>query len=194
MKDLQFLNFWFKGAEGYVEFRFIGEEGVKDQRFIDVEDLNEDLLQRLIDNGLEKKLNVYFGVATRSRHAGTEEFVQDVPGLWVDIDPKHAPIDEAIQIVSNLPTPPTTTVSSGNGIHAYFKFSQPFRITNEQEAIKIKELSIRMHKYTNADSTSDLSRVLRLPGSINVKKMSQLKPCKIIEHTGAVYSLDKSWD
>lgn len=190
MQDLQFLNLCFNGAKGFVEFRLIGKEGTKDRRFIDVEDLNEDLLQRLIDRGLENKLNVYFSVATRNRHEGTEKFVQDVPGLWVDIDLKHASVDEAIRTVSNLPTPPTVTVLSGNGIHAYFKFSQPFRISNEQDAIKIKELSIRIHKYTNADHTSDLARVLRLPGSTNVKDLLQFKPCKITENTGAVYSLD----
>lgn len=43
---------------------------------------------------------------------GTEEIVQEVPGLRVDIDIKHATVEKAIQTVSYLPTPPSAIVSS----------------------------------------------------------------------------------
>ncbi|USK86178.1 hypothetical protein [Peribacillus asahii] len=191
MKNLQFLNFWFEESEGYVEFKFIGKEGVRDRRFVDVADINEELLQRFVNTGFEEKFNVYFSVATRSqRGGGTEEFVQDVPGVWLDIDPKHATMEDAIQIVASLPTPPSAIVSSGNGIHAYFKFDKPYKVVDEKSREKIKSLSARLHKLAKADNTSDLVRVLRLPSSWNVKEESQPKFCELIEFTGVVYSID----
>ncbi|WP_027408868.1 hypothetical protein [Anoxybacteroides tepidamans] len=187
----QFLKFWFEGSEGYVEFKFINEEGVKGQRFIDVVDINEGLLQRFIDKGTTEKLNVYFSVATRkARGLGEEEHVLDVPGLWVDIDQKHASFSEAMKKVFELPTPPSTIVSSGKGIHAYFKFMNPFRITDDESFDKIRVLSAQMHKYLNADNTSDLARVLRLPESLNFKYTEEGDLCEIIEHSGSLYSLD----
>ena len=125
MTNLKFLDFWFQGAEGYIEVRLIGKEGVKDRYFIAVNDLNEDLIQQINKQAYGEKLNVFFGVATRKQYGkGTEEDIQDVPGLWVDIDPKHASMSDAIQTVSQLPTPPTAIVSSGNGIHAYLPVSR----------------------------------------------------------------------
>ncbi|QGM29325.1 hypothetical protein GI482_02455 [Bacillus sp. N3536] len=58
-------------------------------------------------------------MATRRRKPGTEENVYNVPGLWVDIDPKHATYEKAMRVVTQLPTPPSYIISSGNGIHAY---------------------------------------------------------------------------
>ena len=191
MTNLKFLDFWFQGAEGYIEVRLIGKEGVKDRYFIAVNDLNEDLIQQINKQAYGEKLNVFFGVATRKQYGkGTEEDIQDVPGLWVDIDPKHASMSDAIQTVSQLPTPPTAIVSSGNGIHAYFKFEKPFRISDKEAFERIKELSFQMHLFTNADNTGDLPRLLRVPGSWNMKDPSCPKASKIIEYNDCKYSLD----
>lgn len=189
-QNKNFLKEWFSHSEGYVEFRLIGEGGLQDQRFIAVEDINEPLLTRLIEKGKNEQLNVYFGVATRKCKSGTEEDVSYVPGLWLDIDPKHATYEKAMQVVTQLPTPPTAIISSGNGIHAYFKFNEPFVVNNDENFQFIKELSTKLHVYTNADHTADLSRMLRVPNSLNVKDLEDTRLCSVVEIAGATYSLD----
>ncbi|MEH6949407.1 hypothetical protein V7068_20545, partial [Bacillus sp. JJ634] len=134
--------------------------------------------------------NVYFSVAKRSRYEDTEKFVKEVPGLWVDIDPKHKTMEKVIQMLTKLPTPPSAIVSSSNGIHAYFKFDEVFRITNEDSLERIKALSVRLHKFLNVGHTADLVRMLRLSASWNVEQISQLKFCEVIECTDARYSIN----
>ncbi|MBX0359158.1 hypothetical protein [Halobacillus sp. Nhm2S1] len=189
MSNYSFLNFWFQGTTGFIEVRIMKGSQMNDRRFIEVEDLEEHLVHRLIETGSVSNTNVYFGVTTRGQKEGKEKNIKDVPGLWVDIDPKHSNKEDAIQKVNNLPTPPSVIISSGNGIHAYFKFDTPFIISSEKDREQIKELTQRIHKYTNADDTSDLPRLLRMPGSWNYKEETNAKRCEIIEFTGAVYSL-----
>lgn len=190
IQKTNFLKEWFSQSEGYIEFRLIGQAGLEDQRFVAVEDLNDPLLASLIEKGQQEDLNVYFGVATRKSKPGTEENVYNVPGLWVDIDPKHATYEKAMQVVTQLPTPPSYTISSGNGIHAYFRFNEPFVVNDAKDLKFIKELSTKLHIYTNADHTHDLSRMLRVPNSLNVKDLENIQMCSVIESTNATYSLD----
>lgn len=189
-QEKNLLMDWFNQSEGYVEFRLIGKLGVKERHFIAVEDVNEQLIATLIEQGKQEQLNVYFGVATRKHKSGKEEDVSHVPGLWLDIDPKHATYDEAMQVVTQLPTPPTAIISSGNGIHAYFKFNKPFFVNSMEDLQLIKELSKKLHVYTNADHTADLARLLRVPNSLNVKNLEDAKLCSLVEFTGATYSID----
>lgn len=88
-------------------------------------------------------------------------------------------MEEAFKIVSTLPTPPSAIVSSGNGIHACFKFWKPAGVTNEILYEKIKNLSLRLRKYISLDNMIDLIRVLRLPRNINLKEKSRPKQCGI---------------
>lgn len=187
---MNFLKEWFSAAEGYVEFRLIGQDGVKDHRFIEVADVTEKVINDLIAKGKQQQLHVYYSVTTRKTKSGTEADVLHVPGLWLDIDPKHATYEKAMQVVKSLPTPPTAIVSSGNGVHVYFKFNEPFEVVDDNSFTFIKELSSKLHTFANADSTQDLSRLLRVPNSMNVKNLMDVKLCSLVEFTGATYSLD----
>lgn len=189
-QKVNLLKEWFSQSEGYVEFRLLGDGGKKDIRFIVVEDLTDMLLVDLIEKGKQEHFNVYYGVITRKTKSGTEADIFHVPGLWLDIDPKHAIYEESMQIVKSLPTPPTATVSSGNGIHAYFKFNEPFAVVDDQAFKFIKELSKKLHTFAKADDTEDLARLLRVPNSLNLKNLMDVKLCSLVDFTGATYSLD----
>lgn len=188
--SLNLLKEWFSQSVGYVEIRLLGDGDKKDIRFIAVEDLTDKLIANLIEKGEQENLNVYYSVTTRKTKSGKEADVLHVPGLWLDIDPKHATFEEAMQVVKSLPTPPTAIVSSGNGVHAYFKFNEPFEVVDENSFRFIKELSSKLHTFTNADNTQDLSRLLRVPNSMNVKNLMDVKLCSLVEFTGVTYSLD----
>lgn len=188
--SVNLLKEWFSQSVGYVEFRLLGDGDKKDIRFIAVEDLTDKLIANLTEKGKQENLNVYYSVTTRKTKSGKEADVLHVPGLWLDIDPKHATFEEAMQVVKSLPTPPTAIVSSGNGVHAYFKFNEPFEVVDENSFRFIKELSSKLHTFAKADNTQDLSRLLRVPNSMNVKNLMDVKLCSLVEFTGVTYSLD----
>lgn len=187
---INLLKEWFSQTNGYVEFRLMKGNTVKHRCFVEVEELSEEIINGLNLKGENEKLNVYYGITTRKTKSGREADVLHVPGLWLDIDPKHAAYEKAMQVVKSLPTPPTAIVSSGNGVHVYFKFNEPFEVVDDNSFTFIKELSSKLHTFANADSTQDLSRLLRVPNSMNVKNLMDVKLCSLVEFTGATYSLD----
>ncbi len=118
---------------------------------------------------------------------GTEADVSCILGLWFDCD-----ILGGIHKETNLPTSgqaeaffrveipfkPTQIISSGGGLHLHWLFSNPFRIRSEDDRKSIKDISSRFqitiiqkmkaHGWRQ-DNTSDLIRLLRVPGTINFK-------------------------
>jgi hypothetical protein len=68
--------------------------------------------------------SVYFGVCTRRLDVtdGSAAGVVECPALWVDIDCVDQGITgaETLAALQFLPFPPTLTIDSGGGIHAYW--------------------------------------------------------------------------
>jgi len=136
---------------------------------------------------------VYFNICLRKSDLGSKQRgkIQDIlycPGLWMDIDIQgsaHKNNDlpttqeEADQIMETFPFHPTIKVASGHGYHVYTLFDEPFQIEGEEQrsmvqnllqdyqAILLKEAR---NKGWNLDNTSDLPRVLRVPGTMNRKR------------------------
>jgi len=136
--------------------------------------------------------DVYFGVGLQEEGhqnggRGTADTVISIPGLWLDIDikgPNHKsdnlPPDKesALKLLESFKLEPTLVVSTGGGFHVYWLFDEPMNLKNGKERNKAKELSGNFQKvFINMaathgwkiDNTSDLSRVLRLPGTYNHK-------------------------
>jgi len=107
-----------------------------------------------------------------------------IVGTWADIDVgshgntrKYLPtIAAATNFLAELPVKATKVVSTGGGVHAWWLFHEPFVITTEEERTEAQQvvgrwqllLRRRLGKY-DLDSTFDLSRVLRIPGTTNHK-------------------------
>ena len=136
--------------------------------------------------------DVYFGVGLRreklaATQRGSNEDVCCVPAFWTDIDiegPAHketalpATADEALDFLNALPLKPSTVVHSGNGLHVYWLFAEPLGIATEAHRANIQNALRGWQQHINTaahergwklDNTSDLSRVLRVPGGINHK-------------------------
>jgi putative DNA primase/helicase len=132
--------------------------------------------------------NVYYGLGLTAApkqpdERATAPDVTAIPGLWVELDLRdethpNNPTDvaELLALVQAWPLPPTIIVHSGHGVHAYWLFREPWDITEDraraadlvqrfQAAIKQPAIA----KGWKVDSTHDLSRVLRLPGTVNFK-------------------------
>lgn len=136
--------------------------------------------------------DVFFGLGLQGSDPrpgrGTADGVIAIPGLWIDVDvygqnhvetnlPKS--IDEAMDFVNSMPLSPTIVVNSGGGLHVYWLFKEIWVFSDENERQNAQCLSSRfqdtfIHNANklgwNLDNTSDLARVLRVPGTFNRKK------------------------
>lgn len=113
-------------------------------------------------NERQNKANLYFHVnvieeSIRNKKARDEDIV-DVICLHVDID--H---DNARNAIEKIIPKPTVVVWSGNGVQAYWKYSSA--ITNKEIAAR---KNYAMAKQLSGDKCHDVSRILRLPGTINL--------------------------
>jgi len=104
-----------------------------------------------------------------------------VPGLHLDIDVKQGAfptIDAAIAFAKSSPLRPSLLILSGGGVQAYWLFKEPYVIDSPSENHELDSLLERWHTWRNReaqaagaslDATSDLARVLRVPGTYNHK-------------------------
>lgn len=140
---------------------------------------------------LSASMDVYFGVGLQGQQStgrGTAGNVVAIPGLWADIDVQssvHArsglpPTKEAaLALACEFPIHPTIVVDTGYGLQVYWLFPGLWYLDDEAERQRAAGLSQRFqthlarlasaHGWT-IDNTSDLSRVLRLPGTLNHKE------------------------
>lgn len=118
---------------------------------------------------------------------GTAKDILGIPGLWMDIDvagDAHAQPDlppstkAAIRFLEEFPLKPTFLIDSGHGLHGYWLFKEFWAFEDNEEQGSGQEL-LRRFQYTlkehaskkgwKLDTTSDLARVLRVPGTMNFK-------------------------
>lgn len=124
-----------------------------------------------------------------------------LPGLFMDVDTestkagKSVPkdIDAAVNALKAHPYPPTALVSSGHGVHAYWKLAEAIPVSNAQELQHVAkclsgfaETTSRAIGFADLDtSASEPARVLRLPGTHNHK--GEPLPVTLLEMTGKAY-------
>ncbi|MCL5957860.1 MAG: hypothetical protein M1358_00855, partial [Chloroflexi bacterium] len=151
---------------------------------------------------LAKSSDVYFGVGIHKddlgpKERGAADDVSAIGALWIDIDVQGAahksenlpPTREAaFELIREFALQPTIIIDSGHGLQAYWVFKEPWLLENDEERQEAAELSrhfqttfieiAQRHGYT-IDNTSDLARVLRVPGTVN-RKLSPV-PVYVVE-------------
>jgi hypothetical protein len=141
---------------------------------------------------LNKTGEVWYSIGMQGKIAetgrGKADSIIALPGFWLDIDmidEAHSQInlphnvENCISLFDSLHVKPTVIVHTGHGLHAYFLFKNPLELPSPEDNAKAKILSRRFQVVFQSiagkngwklDNTSDLSRVLRLPGTINRKR------------------------
>lgn len=90
--------------------------------------------------------------------------------LFTEWDVEHWQSKQAIlDFISTLPRKPSVLIDSGGGYHAYFLLDEPFIIDSDETRQFAKDISRRWVRACEGDDVKDLTRVLRLPGSKNIK-------------------------
>ena len=106
---------------------------------------------------------------------GSLEYVQTCNCLWLDLDYKGETLTKNSAVLKGLNLQPSIVINSGNGYHLYWLLSEP--ITPEEARRTVKQL-IRV--MAGDEGTHDPTRILRLPGSQNVKIPGQPLPCTLL--------------
>lgn len=143
-----------------------------------------DALQRLSDTN-QMGWGAYFAVGlrqpglTRWQRGGVADVVV-LPAFFTDID--H-PTDKTLTKLRQASLPPSVTVHSGGGIHAYWLLDEP--TTNLSTAQLVLQ---GLAKAFSGDSLSPANS-LRLPGTVNTKPERGSALCHLIEVSDRHYSL-----
>ena len=171
-------------------------------------------LEEAVRKATEQSLNtdVYFGVGLQAEDLGPSkrgaiEDISAIPAFWCDIDVAgkgHSSsdypgtIDEALEFLQGLPLQPSIVVNSGNGLHAYWLLAQLWQFTDVGDREQAQEISRAFQGFIieegrkrgwTLDNTSDLTRLLRVPGTMN-HKTSPPKQVEIVYIEDKRYSVE----
>lgn len=136
--------------------------------------------------------DVYVGVSLANEDRGPHRRYEvgdtaGIVGLWADLDyagdehrKANLPPDEesALSLLDDLGAAPSVVVHSGHGLQAWWLLDEPYVYDNPDERDRAAELSRRWNLTLRAkaatrswvlDSTHDLARVMRVPGTTNRK-------------------------
>ncbi|MBM4032826.1 MAG: hypothetical protein FJ291_13700 [Planctomycetes bacterium] len=166
---LDFLRTLHEGGEGYIEFRF-KRNGRMEQAF---RRLPLDTLPPLPTDG-----DCYFGACPRAREAGDATAVDVATCLWADVDFHKLPGGEqgaAERRTALGGLAPSIIVATGHGEHWYWPLREP---APAPDACAVVEL-LRAAICPKLDKVSDPPRVLRIPGTFNVKGGAKL-PVRVV--------------
>ena len=159
----EFFDRMYACCAGCIELRVIKNRQVE-QHFFELVD-NESI-SACCEN--YKDANIYFGVGTRDASGqGKKENVVNTPALWVDVDFKDIAAAEVKKRLDIFPFKPSAAVLTGHGVHFYWILREP---AERGDFERIEDLLRRIAQHVNGDrSACEVARVLRVPGSVNVK-------------------------
>lgn len=147
--------------------------------------------------------DVYLGVGIAPKTYGKKgrvpsSQVAGIPGLWADIDYAHEvhsksgnlpSQEQALELIESLSLPPTITMHSGHGYQCWWALEKPWVFESEsarEQAAGIARTWIyrirdkaKQYNWT-VDSTIDLARVMRVPGTMNYKIPDAIVDTKIV--------------
>lgn len=171
---MRFMEALFAGSSDYIEIREIDQAGKVKQRFFKVEQLG--------DYKPPASENIYYGVYGRGTKDGSTKSCTSTGALWADYDDGRS-LAEVKADVNKMGLPePSIIVNSGHGFHCYW-------LLTERTDKDVTSLLRAIVGKTGADpKPTDRARVMRLPGTVNVK--SDPVPCEVVEWTSKRYSLD----
>jgi hypothetical protein len=164
-------------------------------------------------NNLAKTKDVYFGISIQDKATAVARKVDTrgyadtslaCPGVWLDLDIQGAAhksdklpasLDDALRLIGEFPLKPSVLVHSGHGIQAWWLYKELWVFESPDEQKEAQDLVYRFqmtmkakaekHKW-EIDSTFDLARVLRLPGTFNRKL--EPEPVRVIQENDNRYN------
>jgi hypothetical protein len=187
----EFIRFWFACIpSGFIEMTYIHPvTGEIQSNFIPVSSLPS--VPNEPTRALEwnkRGFGIYFGttpsdVRPAYGYRRREYQVSQLPGLWMDMDTSKLGISlvYATALLLKAQHQPSAVISSGGGLHVYWRFAQPYTVTSENRDTVKRTLEAIATCYKGGDKACrDMARVLRLPGTVNTKPERANVPCKLL--------------
>lgn len=182
----------------YLELRFIDNHKKVFSKFLKTEEFEsvKDLVQKYNND-----FNCYFGVATRNNtKSGKKADCGFINAIYLDID-VHFPLRKSKALFSTKKTAldhikrinlgESYVIDSGHGFQIFWIFEEPIKLT-EDSISQLESLMKKLSLWYGADSTHDITRVMRIPDSFNIKDSNNPLKCTIIKHSvDNQYTLDK---
>lgn len=145
-------------------------------------------LEKLAKNNSDLYVGVSLFDKSFGQHSrGDATDSKGIVGLWIDVDiaddvhrkdglPPTA--EDARALISDMGVAPSVLIHSGHGYQAWWLFPEPWIFENEEERLEAAKLARRWNDTLRwraaarkwvVDSTYDLARVMRIPGTMNRK-------------------------
>jgi P4 family phage/plasmid primase-like protien len=173
-----------------------------------------DLAAQRVERGWSGHVGLALQPRTPTSGRGKEDATCAIAGLWFDLDvrgPAHRqealPPDAAAAtalIRKSVRPEPSLLVDSGHGLHAYWLLREvwDFRLGDDTaaERCRARRLSDQLQRAIRhggrregyeIESTSDLGRVLRIPGSLNAKLPDDPRPVRVLRENGPRYGIEE---
>ena len=144
-----------------------------------------------------QKMDVYVGVNPRIGKQGTKDHVLFLSSFHAEIDygsvghkkkPEHETYEEALKTINNFHLEPSMVIHSGGGFHCYWILENPLCVA-DYGTDTLENINKALSKSLHGDSgTHDLSRVLRIAGTINFKNPQSPRSVEIVYMSGLTYA------
>lgn len=155
------------GSDEYAHLRIIKNNTVTHQDWVQYVTDWEDAIEKY-----GKNANVYFGVNPREYDGTDKSTVTHINVLHADMDFKHFANDKelAYRTLDGFELPPQVVVNTGGGLHVYWKLEPRLEASPANIAHAEKLMERLYYRLGGLDKVQDVSRILRVPGTLNVKK------------------------
>ena len=160
-------------------------EGMSFRRFCQT---HEALLKDMVK--WNPALNYWIGVAIRKdTTGGAKENLLALTAAFCDVDvgaaghknaPKYQTKDEARAAVELFPLRPSMLIDSGGGYQLYWLFKTPVEL-NQETMAHLERINRGLALALGGDiPATDAARILRLPGTFNMKLAGKPRPVQIV--------------
>jgi hypothetical protein len=145
-------------------------------------------------NNFNGRWNIYVGIGARKgKYGGSKACVKSIKTLWIDIDVKKDhdnDYSKVVQCIKDFEYQPTIIIKSGNGLHLYWLLQESVSLTKENIS-HIESILKGLVQHLGGDMTAaEISRIMRLCGTWNVKDIENPLLCQIVGISENRYSLE----
>jgi hypothetical protein len=139
--------------------------------------------------------NIYFGVGGRKySHGGSKHHIKGVKAVWVDIDVKakhQNDYKKVIDCIKAFDYEPSVIIHSGNGLHLYWFLREPLLLADDSMVWYTESILRGLAEELKGDITvAEIARIMRMPGTMNVKDINHPIPCQILKITDKKYVIE----
>ena len=150
--------------------------------------------EKLVEEAMKSKWthHVFFGVCPRSQVGrGSRADVSHLPALWADLDARSFEwgLAGAMDTIESFALPPSAIVLSGHGCHVYYFLDTPLDLHG---GTAFPEALLRaLQEELGSDRVADVARLLRVPGTLNLKDVDNPRPVTVHHLARCRYSVDE---